>query len=322
VTLRIGILGAARVATYAMIDAARDVEGVTVHAVAARDPLRAQAYADVHHIPHVYPSYQALIEADDIDAVYTALPPNLHAPWSIAAVEAGKPVLCEKPFALSIADVEAMLAAEARTGTLIMEAQHTQYHPINVRARAVLAAQDIGTVRHIHGCFTTAIPYDPNEMRWDGAVGGGALWDLGVYPAYWLRSFMGAEPGVTAARHQLCDTGADTLTSARLAFPSGATGEISCDMISATEAWVKVEGSTGEMIVHNPLSSAMPQSLTLIRDGVTTTERFTRRASFAFQLEAFREAVVHGAPVPTRGLDSLATICLLSATRDTAMGYS
>jgi predicted dehydrogenase len=91
-TLRIGILGAARVATYAMIDAAHQIDGVTVQAVAARDPARASNYAVEHHIPQVYPDYQALIEANDVDAVYVALPPNLHARRSLAVVEAGKPV--------------------------------------------------------------------------------------------------------------------------------------------------------------------------------------------------------------------------------------
>ena len=111
-TLRIGILGAARVATYAMIAAAKDVEGVTVAGVAARDPERARTYASTHNIPTVYEDYAALIASPDIDAVYNALPPNLHARWSIAALETGKQVLCEKPFALSVGDVEDMLAAE------------------------------------------------------------------------------------------------------------------------------------------------------------------------------------------------------------------
>jgi predicted dehydrogenase len=318
-TLRIGILGAARVAVYAMIGAAKDVDGVTVQAVAARDPERAKAYAREHDIPTAYNSYQALIDAPDVDAIYNALPPNLHAEWSIAAVRAGKPVLCEKPFALSIADVESMLAAEARTGQLIMEAQHTHYHPINIRARAAIATGEIGTVRHIHGCFTTDIPYDPAEIRWIGDVGGGALWDLGVYPAYWLRSIMGQEPAILSAFHALFEGGADTLSYAKLAFPSGATGEISCDMISQTKAWVKVEGSGGTMFVDNPLSASFPQSLTIAHGDEPVTENFTRRSSYAFQLDAFRDGVLSRKHVPTRGLDSLATLRLLTSIRATAM---
>jgi predicted dehydrogenase len=318
-TLRIGILGAARVATYAMIDAAHDVDDVAVMGVAARDPERARVYAAKHGIPAVFKDYDALIASPDIDAIYNALPPNLHAQWSIAAVEVGKPVLCEKPFALSVTDVEAMIAAEMRTGCLIMEAQHTHYHPINIRARAAIAGGEIGTVRHIRGCFTTDIPHSPTELRWDYAVGGGALWDLGVYPAYWLRSMTSEEPIVVSAQHRLFEGGADTLTYAKLAFPSGATGELSCDMISDTQAWVNVEGSAGTLDIFNPLSAARPQKITITRGSEVVTETFSTRPSYSYQLEAFRDAIVLNAPCPTHGADSLATIRLLCAIRDAAM---
>jgi predicted dehydrogenase len=317
-TLRIGILGAARVAVYAMIAAAKDVEDVEVVAVAARDPDRARAYADTYGIEMVYPDYQALIDAPDVDAIYNALPPSLHAKWSIAAMQAGKPVLCEKPFALSNADAEAMIAAETRAGVLLMEAQHTYYHPINIRAREALSQGEIGDVRHVIGIFNTDIPFDPNEIRWIGNVGGGALWDLGVYPAHWLRSLTGEEPLVVDAHHQLSESGADVLSYAKLLFPSGITGELSSDMISATKASVRVEGSEGVMEINNPLSASMPQSLCFTRNGIITTEMFTQRASFAFQLEAFRDGVLNGAAIATRGPDSLATIRLLSAIRSAA----
>ncbi len=317
-TLRIGILGAARVAVYAMIAAAKDVEGVEVVAVAARDPNRAKAYADTHGIGIIYPDYQALIDAPEVDAIYNALPPSLHSKWSIAAMQAGKPVLCEKPFALSNADAEAMVAAETKAGVLLMEAQHTYYHPINIRARDAIKKGEIGNVRHIVGIFSTDIPFDPNEIRWIGSVGGGALWDLGVYPAHWLRSLIGEEPLVVEAKHQLSDSGADALTNAKLLFPSGITGELRCDMISATTALVRVEGSKGVMEISNPLSASMPQTLSFTRDGITMTETFTKRPSFAFQLEAFRDGVLKGIAIATRGTDSLATIRLLSAIRSAA----
>ena len=317
-TLRIGILGAARVATYAMIAAAKDVEGVTVAGVAARDPERARAYASTHNIPTVYEDYAALITSPDIDAVYNALPPNLHARWSIAALEAGKQVLCEKPFALSVVDVEAMLAAEARSGTLLMEAQHSHYHPIGIRMREIVQSGMIGEVSHISGCFTAEVKRTPTELRWLPDVGGGCLWDLGVYPAYWLRSIMGEEPVIVSAWQMLADSGADIATRATFAFPSGATGKILTDMTSAVAAWVRVEGSEGVLRVDNPLSTAFPQSLTINRAGQETVETFTRKSSYAFQLEAFRDAILHGASVPTRGADSLATIALLAAIRDAA----
>jgi predicted dehydrogenase len=316
-TLRIGILGASRVAVYAMIAAAKDVAGVEVVAVAARDAARAQLYADQHGIENAYGNYQALIEADNVDAVYNGLPPNLHATWSIAAVEAGKPVLCEKPFALKIADVEGMIAAEAHTGKLIMEAQHTYYHPRHARIREIVQSGLLGTVTAITSQFDVPIPETPGEIRWDGAVGGGALWDLGVYPLFWLRASMGQEPALVSAAHTLNSKGADIWSDAIFRFPCGATGSIRCSMEREFAAWLRVEGSRGTLFVDNPLSPH-DQALTLTIDGETTEERFTSRPTYAFQLEAFRDAVLVGWPVATHGEDSLKTIRLLSDIRELA----
>lgn len=313
-SLRIGILGAARVAVYAMIAAAKDVRGVEVSAVAARDPERAKAYAERHGIPLAFGSYEALIASADIDAVYNALPPNLHAKWSIAALEAGKPVLCEKPFALEVSDVEAMLAAEARTGLLLMEAQHTYYHPRHARIRNIVQGRQIGKIRHISAQFDVPISQTTDELRWDGAVGGGALWDLGVYPLFWLRAAMGEEPLLLSASHRLNDRGADIETEAVFDFESGATGSIACSMERNFAAWLKVEGEAGTLFVDNPLSPA-EQKLTIEMDGVQRDEAFTGRPTYSFQLEAFRDAVRNGRQVYTRGADSLKTIQILSDIR-------
>ncbi len=317
-TLRIGILGAARVATYAMIAAAKDVDGVDVAAVAARDPVRARAYADQHGIPNIYPDYAALVAAADIDAIYNALPPHLHAKWSIAALEAGKAVLCEKPFTLTIADTEAMLAAEARTGHLLMEAQHTYHHPRHARIREIVQSGMLGKIRQISSQFDVPIPKDNDDIRWNGPVGGGALWDLGVYPVFWLREAMGEEPQLLSARHRLTESGADAETDAEFGFASGATGSIRCSMERDFACWLEVEGDCGTLSVPNPLSPPK-QTLTLDIGGVVSEEVFSERTTYAFQLEAFRDAVLHDAPVATRGEDSLATIRLLSDIREMAM---
>jgi predicted dehydrogenase len=317
-TLRIGILGAARVAVYAMIAAAKDVEDVEVVAVAARDPERAKAYAETHGIPRVFDSYEALIGSADIDAIYNALPPNLHAKWSIASLEAGKPVLCEKPFALDVADVEAMLAAEARSGVLLMEAQHTYHHPRHARIREIVQGGEIGHVLNIAAQFDVPIPETLDELRWDGAVGGGALWDLGVYPLFWLRAAMGEEPTLISASHRLNDRAADIETEASFTFASGAAGSIACSMERNFSAWLKVVGSAGTLFVNNPLSPP-DQQLMIEKDGVTREEVFTSRPTYAFQLEAFRDAVRNGSEVYTRGNDSLKTIQIMSDIRALAM---
>jgi predicted dehydrogenase len=318
-TLRIGILGAARVATYALIGAAKDVDGVSAHAVAARDPRRAAAYAAEHGIPSVYPDYQALINAPDVDAVYNALPPNLHAKWSIAAAEAGKPVLCEKPFALSVSDVEAMLEAEARTGALIMEAQHSHYHPLSARMRAVVQSGVLGSIHTVAAVFDAPVDKSPGEIRYMPGVGGGALWDLGVYAAYWLRSAMGAEPNVLRARQRCAPTGADVATTADLRFADGAVATLACNMDAPFAASIRFEGNRGALMITNPLAPQAGHRFELTTDGRATEEQFDRRSSYAFQLDAFRDAILHGTPVPTRGADSLATIRLLSAVQNAAV---
>jgi predicted dehydrogenase len=318
VTLRIGILGAARVAVYAMIAAAKDVEGVTVVAVSARDPERASAYANEHNIPGIYPDYETLIASPGVDAVYNALPPNLHARWSVAALEAGKHVLCEKPFTLTVADTQAMLAAEACTGKLLMEAQHTYYHPRHARIREIVQSGMLGKIRHISSQFDVPIPQTPGEIRWDGPVGGGALWDLGVYPVFWLREAMGEEPLLVSASHRLHEDGADIETGARFTFPSGATGAISCSMERDFAAWLKVVGDAGTLFVKNPLSPP-EQSLTIDIGGAVSEEVFSDRTTYAFQLEAFRDAVLLDTSVRTRGEDSLKTIKLLNDIRALAM---
>lgn len=313
-TLRIGLLGASRVAVYAALAAAKDAEGVEIVAVASRDAEKARQYAENHGIELTFGSYAELIDSDAVDAVYNGLPPNLHALWSIAAVEAGKPVLCEKPFALTVSDVEAMLAAEARTGRLIMEAQHTYYHPRHARIREIVRDGTIGKIQHVEAQFDVRVEENPGELRWDGAVGGGAVWDLGIYPVYWLRASMGKEPKLLDARHQLNELGADIWTEAEFAFGEGATGAIRCSMQRDFAAWLRITGDAGELYVENPLSPKV-QTISLTKNGVTTQEIFTSRPTYSFQLEAFRDAVCGGAPVKTRGEDSLATIRLLSEIR-------
>lgn len=318
-TLRIGILGAARVATYALIEAATDVAGVHVAGVAARDPHRARTYAEEHGILNVYPGYQALIEADEIDAVYVALPPALHAEWSIAAVAAGKPVLCEKPFTLDPAQVEAMIEAEASTGKLIMEAQHSHYHPLSARMREVVQSGQLGKIEQVESVFTVPIPDAVGDHRYDAAMGGGALWDLGLYAAYWIRSATGEEPVVVSADERRHVLGADIATTATLSLPSGGTATLNCAMDLPVAATLRVQGTDGVLDIINPLAPQRGHAFTVTdAKGHQTHEEFPVRASYCYQLDAFRDAVVDGAPVPTRGADSLATIRLLDAIRATA----
>src|SRR5262245_47834132 len=147
--LRIGILGAARIAPMALIRPARSVPEAAISAVAARDSARAQAFARKHGIGRVAPSYDALITDPDIDAIYNPLPNSLHAEWSIKAMRAGKDVLCEKPLASNADEARSMVEASRRSGRLLIEAFHYRYHPLAARMKSIVDSGALGAVHHI-----------------------------------------------------------------------------------------------------------------------------------------------------------------------------
>src|ERR1700722_18495813 len=150
--VRIGMLGTARIAERALIEAARGVPEVTLAAVAARDSSRAQAYAERNGIPVAYGSYDELLADPGIDAIYNPLPNSLHGPWTLKAIAAGKHVLCEKPFASNAAEAVLVADAAAASGLVVMEAMHYRYHPLVRRLREVL--HTLGPVRYVQ-CWTS-----------------------------------------------------------------------------------------------------------------------------------------------------------------------
>jgi len=229
-----GTLGTSRITEAALLEAATDVYDVTVTAVAARDKPRAEAFALRHAIPAAYGSYDELLADPDIDAVYNPLPNSQHGPWTLKAIAAGKHVLCEKPFASNAEQAEQVVAAAAAAGLVVMEAMHYRYHPLIQRLRELVT--ELGPVRHLQ-CWTSFVITDPDDIRYDYDLAGGALMDGGCYAVDCLRLLGGGEPSVSGAladpwpssRGDSGDSGdsgkvADRATAVRLAFPGGATG--------------------------------------------------------------------------------------------------
>ncbi len=182
--LRIGLLGASKIAPEAIIKPALAVPRVQVTAVAARNPARAKAYAADHDISTWHDSYTALVTADDIDLVYCALPVSHHAVWTIKALEAGKHVLCEKPFAMNLAEATQMLDAARANQRRVIEAFHYSHHPAFRTCLDWLRAGLIGNVTGLQARFSAPIVVDGVEIRSVAALGGGAMMDLGCYPLH------------------------------------------------------------------------------------------------------------------------------------------
>ncbi len=195
--LRIGILSAASIAPTALVDPARLVDGVQVTAVAARDRRRAEEFADRHDIATVLDSYSALCSSDLVDAVYICTPATLHHHWTLAALAAGKHVLCEKPLAANAVEAAEMVAAGLAADRVMMEAFHWKYHPLAQRIRSI-CADELGAIEHMEASFT--IGHLTNRaIQFDLSLGGGSLMDLGVYPLQWVRWVAQDEPSVISA---------------------------------------------------------------------------------------------------------------------------
>jgi len=307
--LRFGILGAARIAPMALVRPARRTGEAAVVAVAARDPARARRFAGRHGIPRVHATYDALLADPEIEAVYNPLPNALHARWTIAALEAGKHVLCEKPFAATVAEAQAMAAAAARTGRTLVEAFHYRYHPLFARLRAIVVSGEIGDVRHLEAHF--CIPMlRPGDIRWDAALAGGALMDAGCYPVHLLRHLAAAEPEVVRATARWTRGGVDRTLEADLRFPDGRTARLSTSLLSrwVVRATGRVEGTRGTLRVVNPYAPQFFHRLRVVAPGGRRTEKVAGAPTYDYQLRAFVGAVRHGIPVPTDPGDAVANM--------------
>jgi predicted dehydrogenase len=312
--LRIGILGAARIAPMALIRPARRTGGVQVMAVAARDPARATAFASRHGIPRVHASYEALLADTEIEAVYNPLPNSLHAPWTIRALDAGKHVLCEKPFAANAAEAEAMAAAAARTGLVLMEAFHFRYHALFARMRGILEAGELGAVRHLEAAFCVPI-LRRDDIRWRADLAGGALMDTGCYAMHLLRHLAGAEPEVASARAIWTKGGVDRWLEARLRFPGDRTARLTCALLSAALVRIsaRVVGDAGTLAVLNPIAPQFFHRLRVVSPAGRRVERVTGAPTYDEQLRAFVAAVRHGTPFPTDPADAVANMRAIDA---------
>jgi D-xylose 1-dehydrogenase (NADP+, D-xylono-1,5-lactone-forming) len=196
--LRFGILGAARIAS-ALAPAIRAASNAELIGVAARDETRAAAFADRFEIPRVFASYNELLSSDEIDAVYIPLPNDLHAPWAINALEAGKHVLLEKPSAMTSAEAERILEVAAKHGKTVFESFMYRYHPQFTRALEVVRGGEIGELRLVRSSFSFSMT-NQDDFRWLRSKGGGGLFDLGCYCTNAALLFMNDTPRSVDAR--------------------------------------------------------------------------------------------------------------------------
>jgi predicted dehydrogenase len=309
--LRIGLLGASRIAPTAVLAPAAKRDDVEITCVAARDPHRAAEFAQAHGIAHVAADYGDLIARADVDMVYNGLPPSAHLEWTLAALAAGKAVFCEKPFAMDAIQARTMTEAAGDAGLPLIEAFHYRFHNVMRQAEAMVRSGVLGDIHRAYGVFEVPIARKPDELRWRAELGGGGLMDLGCYPIHALRTLIGEEPKVREAQGEFVD-GVDVKMNAILNFPSGTRAEIACAMVTDTRAARLTRGgSKGRLEIVNFLAPHLGCKFTTTIGGETIEHPTDGPTTYEAQLDHVVAVMKDGATPLTGGADAVANMAVI-----------
>lgn len=268
-TVSWGILGTGRIARTFTEDLL--VLGHEVAAVGSRATGRAEAFASRYGVGRAYGSYAELAADDRIDVVYVATTHEAHHAAARTCLEAGRPVLVEKPFTTNAADAADLAALARQRGLFAMEAMWTRFNPLVARLRELVADGAIGEVTAVHADFAEYAPFDASDRRYVPALAGGALLDLGVYPVSFAWMLLG-EPATVQAVATPAPTGVDANTGILFGYSSGAVALLHCGFLAETPKTATVTGTHGWIEVAGPFWR--PDAMTLRRDGAEP-ETFT-----------------------------------------------
>ncbi|MFT4043602.1 MAG: Gfo/Idh/MocA family oxidoreductase [Gordonia sp. (in: high G+C Gram-positive bacteria)] len=304
--LRIGVLGAARIAESAIVRPAAEL-GHRLVAVAARDGARAGEFAEKFGVERVLDDYAAVIADPEVEVVYNPLANALHGPWNLAALRAGKPVLTEKPFSRNSIEAQKVADVARERGLVVLEAFHYLFHPMMARTFELLREGTIGEIGDVEA--TMGMPQPPaTDPRWSYDLAGGSLMDVGCYGLHvfrMLHPFCGGPPEITGAAAIVSDRDrlVDATSSVSVRYPNGARGHNSNSMLDDKFTFrLRISGSAGEVVIHDFLSPTRDNRLTVTTAAGTRVEHLPTRTTYTYQLDAFAAAVRTGAELPI-GLD-------------------
>jgi predicted dehydrogenase len=315
-----GVLSTANIAVGKVIPAMKKSEMSLADAIASRSAERAMSVAAELDVPRSYGSYQELLADTDIEAVYIPLPNHLHAEWTIAAAEAGKHILCEKPLAMTSAEARTMVAACESAGVRLMEAFMYRLHPLWVTVMGLIDDGAIGDVRSVRTVFSYYND-DPGDIRNTVETGGGALYDIGCYAVSVARLVFGSEPtDIKSAIMRDEHFGTDVLTSAVLDF-GGRHASFVCSTLMEPDQRVDIYGTQGRLVVEIPFNIPpdRPTRLLQVAGGsppvaphvvvheVGTADPYTVEA------DAFSRAIRMGSAVPVSPADAVANLEVIEA---------
>jgi predicted dehydrogenase len=323
--LRWGVLGTAGIARSQVVPAIQASSNGRVTALAGRDPTRNTEFARAFGIKDVFASYEALLDSPDVDAVYIPLPNSLHAEWAVKAADAGKPVLCEKPLALNAAEARRVASHFAAKNVPLMEGFMYRFHPQNIHAQKLVKDGAIGDVREVRAHLSVDIMADAaGNVRFDKALGGGSLLDMGCYAVSAARRFLGEPVAAQASFDVDAKSGVDLAASAILEFSGGRSGLVSCSFKAGGQGFYQVIGTEGAIDVPRAfipgMGSRVAEGLVIVSDpdGRRSEKTFQPANHYRLMAEAFAEAVLSGKPVPYPPEDAVDNMRALDAIAESA----
>jgi xylose dehydrogenase (NAD/NADP) len=311
-----GLLSTARI-NRSLIPALRISKRSNLLAVASRSQESAEAFAKNWKIPHTYGSYEALLADPEIDVIYNPLPNHLHAEWTVKAVEAGKHVLCEKPMALNVDEVDAISAAAGKHGRVVAEAFMYRHHPQTLKVQELVQNGSLGTLKLLRGSFSFVLDRE-GDIRLDPAMGGGSIWDVGCYPISFMRATLGTEPLEVFGQQVTGPTGIDDTFVGQLHFAEDVYGQFDSSFVIPFHAYMEIIGSEATLIVPEPFKPGLNGKIFLVRDGKTETIKVKGQELYLGEVEDLTDAILLGKKSRISLEDSRANVATITALLESA----
>lgn len=291
--VRWGVMGTADIARGATIPGMQGAEHCELYAIAGRSLEKAESFRDSFGFRKAYGSYEELLSDPEVQAVYIPLPNDIHCEWTVKALKAGKHVLCEKPLAVSEAQVKEMFRAAEENGVFLMEAFAYLHSPFVRAVKAELDAGAIGEVRYMESAFITGRRPD-TDIRLRRETCGGAMYDLGCYPVSMAMWMLGKEPDTVLARAQFSEKKIDLFTSALLLYENGTVVNVDCGMLLPTGRLdrFRIHGTLGEISSPVEFNQQGEIPYTLIRNGVKETKTVSVPNNYTLESEQLSRCVL------------------------------
>jgi len=310
--LRWGLLSTARI-NRVLLPPLRSSARNELTAVASRDLERAQAYANERDIPRVFGSYEAMLADPDVDVIYNPLPNSMHTEWTIKAAAAGKHVLCEKPLANTVEEVEAITAAAKKAGVVVMEAFMYRHHPQTLKVKELVESGAIGKLQLIRGSFTFNLS-DENDVRLNSALGGGGIWDVGCYPISYARLIAGAEP-VEVFGWQITGSasGVDETFVGQMRFSNNVFAQFDCGLRTPQRTHMELVGDKGNITLKIPFSPKLNEEIIVTHGDEKRIITVPGEDLYLGEVENMADAILEGKPIRMSLADSRNNVATIQA---------